>query len=295
MSTLYITRGLPAAGKTTWAKEWVAAGDGRARINRDDLRAMLYNRARLTFSEEERVTSVQRDATRALLASGVDVVCDDMNLRPKYAREWVRFARANGHDVAFQEFPVTVDESVTRDYARGSKVGEDAIRRMARYLVKGQFAPIPDELKDSQTVATYTPDESKPDAWLVDIDGTLALNLGRSPYDLHRVSEDGPNRAVIEVARAIAETGAAVVFCSGREDVARADTETWLTNHVGWCSPLFMRAADDKRKDSVVKRELLDEIGALYAVRGAIDDRQQVVDMWRAAGLTCLQVAKGDF
>lgn len=51
----------------------------------------------------------------------------------------------------------------------------------------------------------------------------------------------------------------------------------------------------DKRRDSLVKRGLLEEIGQLYAVRGVLDDRNQVVEMWRAAGLTCLQVADGDF
>ena len=295
MSTLHITRGLPAAGKTTWAKEWTAEAPGRARVNRDDLRAMLYGRARLEWAEEERVTAVQRDTVRALLKAGTDVVCDDMNLRPKYVREWGRFARANGHDMEVHEFPVTVDESVTRDYARGSKVGEPAIRRMSKFLVKGGLAPIPDDA-EPPTVAHYTPNESLPSAWLVDIDGTLALNLaGRSPYDLERVHEDAPNDAVIDVAQALAEVGHAVVFCSGREDSSRALTEAWLLEHVGWSAPLFMRAADDKRRDSIVKRELLDEIGQLYAVRGVLDDRNQVVEMWRAAGLTCLQVADGDF
>jgi hypothetical protein len=56
-----------------------------------------------------------------------------------------------------------------------------------------------------------------------------------------------------------------------------------------------MRAEGDTRRDSVVKRELLDRIGEFYDVQAAIDDRQQVVDMWRAAGLLCLQVAPGDF
>ena len=51
----------------------------------------------------------------------------------------------------------------------------------------------------------------------------------------------------------------------------------------------------DKQRDSLVKRGLLEEIGQLYAVRGVLDDRNQVVEMWRAAGLTCLQVADGDF
>lgn len=295
MSTLHITRGLPAAGKTTWAKAWTAEAPGRARVNRDDLRSMLYGRARLEWAEEERVTAVQRDTVRALLKAGTDVVCDDMNLRPKYVREWGRFARANGHDLAVHEFPVTVEESVARDAARGKKVGESAIRGMARFLVKGGLAPIPKD-DDPPAVALYVPDESLPGAWLVDIDGTLALNTGgRSPYDLDRVHEDEPSLAVIEVTRALADAGHAVVFCSGREDSSRALTEAWLLEHVGWNAPLFMRAADDKRRDSIVKRDLLDEIGRLYAVRGVLDDRNQVVEMWRAAGLTCLQVAEGDF
>lgn len=295
MSTLHITRGLPAAGKTTWAKEWVAEGGNRARVNRDDLRAMLYGRARLEWAEEERVTAVQRDTARALLKAGTDVVCDDMNLRPKYVREWGRFARANGHELEVHEFPITVDESVARDAARGAKVGEAPIRGMARYLVKGTLAPIPDET-EPPPVALYVPDERLPDAWVVDIDGTLALNTGgRSPYDLHRVHEDTPNHAVADVVYALNATGRHIVFCSGREDSCRDATEKWLFDNFGYCLPLFMRSADDKRRDSVVKRELLDEIGKLYAVRGVLDDRNQVVEMWRAAGLTCLQVAEGDF
>ena len=42
MKRLIICRGLPASGKTTWAKEW-AMGDPyhRVRINQDDIRLML--------------------------------------------------------------------------------------------------------------------------------------------------------------------------------------------------------------------------------------------------------------
>ena len=295
MSTLHITRGLPAAGKTTWAKAWTAEAPGRARVNRDDLRAMIYGRARLEWAEEERVTAVQRDTARALLKAGTDVVCDDMNLRPKYVREWGRFARANGHDMDVHEFPVTVDESVARDAARGSKVGEPAIRGMARFLVKGALAPIPTD-DEPAPVALYVPNDDHPDAWLVDIDGTLALNTGgRSPYDLERVGEDEPNHPVIDVVYGLASMGMQIVFCSGREDSCRDATEAWLDEHLGYNAPLFMRAADDKRRDSLVKRDLLEEIGKLYAVRGVLDDRDQVVEMWRAAGLTCLQVADGDF
>lgn len=32
-----------------------------------------------------------------------------------------------------------------------------------------------------------------------------------------------------------------------------------------------------------------------YRVLVVLDDRKQVVDMWRSLGLTCLQVAEGNF
>ena len=43
MPTLHITRGLPASGKSTWAREWVAEDPAsRAEVNRDQLRLMMH-------------------------------------------------------------------------------------------------------------------------------------------------------------------------------------------------------------------------------------------------------------
>lgn len=57
-----------------------------------------------------------------------------------------------------------------------------------------------------------------------------------------------------------------------------------------------MRPAGDHRRDAIVKRELFDlHIRHQYRVTHVLDDRTQVVQMWRALGLTCLQVADGDF
>ena len=57
-----------------------------------------------------------------------------------------------------------------------------------------------------------------------------------------------------------------------------------------------MRPAGDRRRDSIVKAELFDrKVRDEYRVLVVLDDRKQVVDMWRSLGLTCLQVAEGDF
>ena len=57
-----------------------------------------------------------------------------------------------------------------------------------------------------------------------------------------------------------------------------------------------MRAEGDYRADDVVKGELLDRILADgYHPELVFDDRTRVVNMWRARGIMCAQVAEGDF
>ncbi len=57
-----------------------------------------------------------------------------------------------------------------------------------------------------------------------------------------------------------------------------------------------MRQEGDTRKDVLVKQEIYErEIKGRYNVLFVLDDRQQVVDGWRALGLTVFQVAPGDF
>ena len=57
-----------------------------------------------------------------------------------------------------------------------------------------------------------------------------------------------------------------------------------------------MRQRDDFRPDNIVKEMILDfEILTRYTPYFMIDDRKQVVDMWRKRGYTCLACAEGDF
>jgi hypothetical protein len=166
-----------------------------------------------------------------------------------------------------------------------------------RYLA-GRSLPLPvPYVAPGELAAVYQPDPDLPPAVLVDIDGTVALMAGRSPYDWGRVGSDAPNPAVIAAVRAMHAAGHAIVFCSGRDAVCRPETEAWLELFVDVpYEGLFMRPENDSRKDAVVKREIFDtEIRDRWRVIGVFDDRQQVVRMWRALGLTVFQVAEGDF
>jgi len=85
------------------------------------------------------------------------------------------------------------------------------------------------------------------------------------------------------------------VFVTGRPERCRMDTVAWLDIlGLGSC-PLYMRKDGDYRADYIVKQEILDAHIDKDRVLFVLDDRQQVVDMWRRNGLVCFQVAPGDF
>ena len=84
-----------------------------------------------------------------------------------------------------------------------------------------------------------------------------------------------------------------IILLSGRQEKDREVTEAWLEENRIPYNVLFMRPTNDGRKDSIVKEEIYRrEIEGHYNVRFVLDDRQQVVDMWRSLGLKCFQVAE---
>ncbi|WP_283137649.1 hypothetical protein [Rhizohabitans arisaemae] len=135
--------------------------------------------------------------------------------------------------------------------------------------------------------------------WLIDIDGTVALRDGRGPYDWDRVGEDVPNRPVVAVVRSLIAAGYPIAYVSGRPERCRRQTEMWLRANVGRpdaVEGLWMRRNGDRRKDTVVKREIFTQHFGNREVMGVIDDRESVVRMWRdELGLTVLQCAEGRF
>lgn len=137
----------------------------------------------------------------------------------------------------------------------------------------------------------------KPQAIIVDIDGTVALKAtDRSPYDWHRVGEDLPNGSVITVVRHMHVAGYRLIVTSGRMETCRRETEDWLARNSLFPDVLLMRAEGDFRPDTEVKREMFEHaIADHYNILIVFDDRQKVVDMWRELGLIVAQVAPGDF
>ncbi|WP_422646953.1 AAA family ATPase [Actinoalloteichus caeruleus] len=305
VTALIATRGLPGSGKTTWAKRYVAkSGDRAVRVNRDDLRVMLHGAASHRGATERQVTAAQHALIRAQLDLGVTVVVDDTNLRARYLRELRDLARRSGADFEVRDFTsVPLEDCVARDAAREEPVGEGVIRDLWRRYLAGRELPLPvppasePERGQETTGRPYHPRRDRPAAVMCDLDGTVALVGDRSPYDESRVESDQPNPAVIAALRGMHATGHRVLFCSGRTSGSRGATERWLARHVDVPHDLLlMREPGDRRKDAVVKLEMFDrEIRDHYRVVFVLDDRDQVVRLWRGLGLTVMQVAEGDF
>jgi tRNA uridine 5-carbamoylmethylation protein Kti12 len=309
MASLTITRGLPGCGKTTYARDWVAEDPTRrARVNRDDLGAQLhgrrfYDQPDLLNSTERAITAAQHAQIRALLDRGLDIICDDTNLVRRTARDLRRLATLASADFAIVDFlDIPLDVVLTRNAQRTDTpafVPEQVIReKAAKHGGRNAYeVPLADEPDDAVAALPYVPAADAPSAVMVDIDGTVALMVGRSPYDENRVHEDRANHAVISAVRAMHAAGHAVVFCSGRTAACRDATEKWLAEHVAVpYEALHMRAVGDMRRDSVVKLEIFDrEIRDRWHVVAVFDDRRQVVEAWRSIGLTVFQVAPGDF
>lgn len=132
MPELVATLGLPASGKSTYARTLT----DHVRINRDDLRAMMHS---VPWSKErERLTMAARDSLIMLmLRKEQNVICDDTNFgQTDWLQKLAKQAGATFLIVDFTHIPVEL--CIERDAKRTGKarVGEEVIRNMARRWLK---------------------------------------------------------------------------------------------------------------------------------------------------------------
>ncbi|SKI66538.1 phosphatase domain-containing protein [Mycobacteroides abscessus] len=304
-------RGYPGAGKSLKAKQ-IAAATGAVRVCRDDLRKMLHDNYHSGKDEcEDQVSTAERAQVHALLASGTSVVVDATHLESRWLRKWQKMAAQYGADFEVVDIVTGPLKCAANDLlrqVRGDRyVGPDVIGRMAKRH------PIKNWPKVTQ-LESFTPEpvewiEGLPEAIIVDIDGTVAHMTGRSPYDYTQVHTDTVDEHVRWLVNRIFDlrvtTGGyrtRVLIVSGRDDDCRDETVKWLDNNGIPFDELHMRptgAKDDqgnKLPDYRVKYDLFNQnVRGKYNVRFVLDDRDQVVNLWRALGLKCLQVQPGDF
>lgn len=291
---IILTRGLPASGKSTWAKEQVAKSNGNTkRVNKDDLREMI-DCSVWSKTNEQQILAARDALVNTFLGMHVEtVIVDDTNFEDKHfaamkdiAEQFKKFADRE-ISVEYKDFlDASLDECIERDSKRIKPVGQKVIREMhKRYILP--------TIKDAPVVNV-----KNGNAIICDIDGCAAHRCDRDWFEYEKVISDEADFAVRNIVNAFYEKGYKVFFVSGREGTAVCKnlTQRWLNENGFKHHSLLMRKEGDYRRDSIVKQEIYEQhIKDKYVVEFVLDDRDQVVSKWRELGLKCLQVQPGDF
>ena len=134
--TVDFTLGLPASGKSGWARAQQAADHTIVRINNDDLgRAMSVGR---TKENGALLAAVRAMALNTAISQGRRVIVDNTNLSPKSQREILTAAARDNRIVRCIDFTgVGREECIRRDALRTgpAHVGADVINRMAEQFL----------------------------------------------------------------------------------------------------------------------------------------------------------------
>lgn len=145
---------------------------------------------------------------------------------------------------------------------------------------------------------------------IFDLDGTLALIDKRRAladkgngkinwkvfFDPKNIQLDKPNPPVIKTFQTMRSAGFNMGIISGRDAISRKETEKWLKKHGIYPDFFYMRPQGTFTPDDVLKKQWLDELNENgHEIMCVYDDRDKVVRMWRDNGITCFQVAPGDF
>lgn len=142
-----------------------------------------------------------------------------------------------------------------------------------------------------------------------DLDGTLALghkrehHLLKNPKDwdayFSECKTDEPCFPIIQIALALKQAGNNIQLWSGRSGSVNQLTIEWLVdNNLDIFNAYRFRDPDDRTQDDILKKQWLDDHNKTWPddpVTLVFEDRKRVVDMWRANGVVCCQVAPGDF
>ena len=136
---------------------------------------------------------------------------------------------------------------------------------------------------------------------ICDLDGTL-FNINHRLHYLEEknwdaffaaVPRDTPHEWCVRLLDAMDVAGYEIVFVSGRNESARPATEEWLEKLGFDNCELYMRPANSRDPDYILKERMFDQHLKERDILFVLEDRSQVVKMWRKRGLLVHQCHEG--
>jgi len=285
MKKLLILQGLPACGKSSYASRVMANEPGKwKRVNKDLLRMMIDD-GKWSNQNEKGIIDARNNLILMFLSQGFSVIVDDTNFgkHEETLKNLIGINMGKVGKVQLEKmfFDVPVEECIKRDLARTSSVGQGVILGMYNKYLK----PETPEIKWVSKRTT---------AIVCDIDGTLARMVNRGPFEWSKVGQDKVNLPVVDILEKY-QSFADIILLSGRDSVCKKETESWLKNNNIEYKALFMREEGNNEKDSILKKRLYEtHIKPNCNVLFVLDDRPQVVRMWKNLGLFVIDCNQGD-
>lgn len=325
-----ILAGLPGCGKTTLAKQIVDAYPNNVRINWDDIRKELFPGPEYKFShkKEKLVKQISVQRVREAASKGLNVIIDNTNLTDSAIAKWTRLGGELAMAIEYYRLPTTLSECIYRDSLRTGRdhVGRPVIERMAlendlidwgekKIVIVDMDGTLADcshrrvpkknpckGCEGSGKVSGY--DEHLhiwSDKFVCQNCSGYGLESEGTDWDTFfrndLIESDPPFPVIVEWVQALHEEYT-VCIVSGRPDGRAGKASVrWLPKNNVPFDHIFMRREGDFRDDTIVKKEILEKLPK-DQIAFAIDDRNRVVDMWRANGVKCYQVIsreEGDF
>ena len=291
MAKLILLVGPPGSGKSTLAKEYEAKGFVR-------------------ISQDDQGKGGHMDAYREAVRLKQDIIVDRMNFSIEQRKNYmVQVADDKEYEIEIivlhQPYRVCLERMLKRE-------GHPTIKdeKSARSALKTFFTKYERPYDNPRFKLTFIyPEGDKPLAVICDLDGTLC-DVEHRRHHVRRtdgqkkdwrsfflgMEHDPMITPVAHILEKFQQDNIKIVFCTGRPSDYQNMTEEWLNKQDMKYDALFMRDRHDSRQDDLVKENILDfEILTRFTPYFILDDRDQVVKMWRKRGYMCMQVAEGDF
>lgn len=284
MAKLIIMKGLPASGKSTEAERILRESGNTVRLNKDLIRQMLHFDI-FNHTNESMTVEAELSLASNFLSKGKNVIIDDTNLNPNVVQRWVDLAKAHEAKIEHHDYTsIDVNTCIFRDTFRKNKVGNHVIIKMALQRLN--------YLKGEKIV-------------VCDLDGTLCDIEHRRHFVqgenkdwkgfFDNMDKDTVRLDVLAMLDEAMESGQKIIFVSARPEDYRGVTEKWLSDNIDiQYECLIMREENDRRQDTLVKKDIYTKYLSHLDIDTVIDDRPSVIRMWQGFGLDVVDVGNGE-
>jgi len=313
--TILFLRGIQGCGKSTLRRQRMAKDPSFVTLSRDDIRQSIwgdnYYKTGGINKKENIVTKMWKAQLRIALLNGNNVILDEMNISARFLTAtfaYIKYiAKIGLFDLSFdviELMDVPLETCLRNNENRVGTFGyvpPEIIKKTHNRAKSGKrdwYKKYAELISDEAPMKIeQNPNNKK--AMIFDMDGTLSLFNGRSPFDYSKVHLDSINKSVYQLYLDVKKANRhAIIIVTGRlgTDECQEKTKYWLEKHgIVYDEIHFRPATEETKKDSIIKEEIWKDLTSRYYIDLMIDDRTQVVEHARLCGFDALQFTFGDF